>query len=93
MLNDIPIDVLWEFETKAIRAWKAGIRHYSSDALLHAIRWEQQIERGDRKYRCNDHWTAPLARWFMDKHPDKPLFKLRGRAISAQMIAMVTARS
>ncbi len=76
-IDDIPLDVLDEFEILAISVWRAGYTRYSSDAVLHRIRWHRHIERGDRDYKCNDHWTAPLARWFMAKHPDMPLFELR----------------
>lgn len=33
------------------------------------MRWHQHIERGNREFVCNNNWTAPLARWFMAKHP------------------------
>jgi len=34
-----------------------GWKHYSSDALLHRIRWEMQIERGNRAFRVNNNWS------------------------------------
>jgi hypothetical protein len=38
------------------------------------------IERGLREFKCNDHWTAPLARWFMKRHPQlEDFFELRVR--------------
>lgn len=56
----------------------AGFTRYSSDALLHRIRWHHQVERGDRDFKCNDHWTAYLARRLMREHPDfAGFFELR----------------
>jgi hypothetical protein len=59
---------------------------YSSDAVLHRIRWEYQIERGIREFKCNDHWTAPLARWFLKKHPHMDgFFELRQARASSEV--------
>lgn len=76
----IPIDVCQLYEQLAFKVHGRGWQHYSSDAILHAIRWEYQIERGHREFKCNDHWTAPLARWFLAKHPHMVgFFELRER--------------
>lgn len=74
MPEGIPIDVCVLFEQLALRVAATGRKRYSSDAILHRIRWEHQIEKGDRDFKANDHWTAPLARWFIAKHPDKAGF-------------------
>lgn len=74
MPEDVPLDVCVLFEKLALRVAKAGFDHYSSDAILHAIRWEEHIEKGNREFKCNDHWTAPLARWFLANHPELPKF-------------------
>ncbi len=66
---DIPVDVATLFERFALEA-ASRVRRYSSDAILHRIRWHETIERGTRDFKCNDHWTAPLARWFMARHPE-----------------------
>ena len=79
---DIPVEVCSLFETLAMKIAKAGHPRYSADAILHRIRWEYQIEKGDRDFKCNDHWTAPLARWFLARHPDlaaNKFFALRER--------------
>lgn len=68
--TDIPADVLGLFEELTFSAIRAGRKRYSSDAILHRIRWHYQIERGDDQFKCNDHWTAKLSRWFMEKHPE-----------------------
>jgi hypothetical protein len=76
----IPADVCELFEKLALEVAAVGYRHYSADALLHRIRWHHKIERGDRAFRANDHWTAPLARWFLSLHPELPrFFELRER--------------
>lgn len=74
MPEDVPIDVCTLFDRLAKQVWDKGIRHYSADAILHRIRWEYTIEKGDREFKANDHWTAPLARWFLANHPDKKGF-------------------
>lgn len=69
-MDDIPPEVLDMFERLTLYAIDRGRRRYSADAILHRIRWEMQIEKGDREFKCNDHWTSVLSRWFMDRHPE-----------------------
>ena len=53
---------------------------YSADAILHRIRWHFTIERKDRAFKCNNNWTAKLARWWMEKRPEHAgFFELRER--------------
>lgn len=66
----IPSEVATLFEKLALGVSKAGHARYSADAILHRIRWHFQIEKGDREFKCNDHWTAPLSRWFLARHPN-----------------------
>lgn len=76
--NGIPIEVCDKFEELALAIAKARYRRYSADAILHRIRWHERIEKENREFKANDHWTAPLARWFMAKHPELPeFFELR----------------
>lgn len=70
----IPVPVCDCFERLALEVKNMGFKRYSADALLHRIRWHFQIEKGDRAFKCNNNWTAPLARWFLAKHPDLPRF-------------------
>jgi hypothetical protein len=72
--EDIPSEVAELFERLALQVSKAGHNRYSADAVLHRIRWHMHIERGNREFKCNDHWTAPLARWFLARHPELPKF-------------------
>jgi hypothetical protein len=77
----VPADVCRLFERLALNI-RDELRYerYSSDAILHRIRWHYQVERGMREFKCNDHWTAVLARWFLKQHPQNPkFFELRER--------------
>ena len=75
---DIPVAVCDLFERLAIEVYRSGWRHFSSDALLHRIRWFHQVEMNNKSFKVNDHWSAPLARWFLEKHPNMAgFFELR----------------
>lgn len=65
---DCPAEVLTLFESLTLKVIASGFSHYSADAILHRIRWEQHIERGNRDFTVNNNWAAPLARWFMAIH-------------------------
>ncbi len=73
-LADVPADVIALFETLSLDVARAGHPRYSSDAILHRIRWHFQIEQGRLDFKCNNNWTAPLARWFLARHPELPKF-------------------
>jgi hypothetical protein len=68
MIDGIPDEVVALFEQLAL-SLSADRKRYSADAILHRIRWHFTVERGDRDFKCNDHWTATLSRWFMVKYP------------------------
>lgn len=75
--DGVPVDVVEMFERLAIEIRERGFERYSSDAVLHRIRWHYQIERGNRDFKCNNNWTAALARWFMAKHGCLGFFETR----------------
>jgi hypothetical protein len=76
----IPRDVCDLFEKLARDVIERGFEHYSSDALLHRIRWHYHVERGHRSFKANNNWTAGLARWWIKRHPEQPkFFELRER--------------
>ena len=76
--DGIPSDVCLHFERLALKVHALGFRRYSADAILHGVRWHWQVERGDRGFKCNNNWTAPLARWFLARNPQAAgLFELR----------------
>ena len=68
------------FEDLTWTVWERGFNRYSADAILHRVRWHYQIDHGDREFKCNNNWTADLARWFMKKHPQMVgFFEIRVR--------------
>jgi len=76
----IPEDVCKKFEDLAFDAWEEGFDLYSARTILERIRWHYQVERGNREFKCNDHWSPDLARWFLRRHPHMTgFFNLRER--------------
>lgn len=76
----VPEDIAALFEKLALEVREAGWKRFSSDAILHRIRWYHRIEKGNRAFKANNNWTAPLARWFLERHPDmEGFFELRER--------------
>ncbi len=75
--NDIsrmPGDIVTKFEELALEVAARGYSRYSARTILHRLRWHFHIEQGSRDFKCNDHWSPTLARWFMDQHPEYPNF-------------------
>ena len=76
--SGIPPEVCDLYEKLAFQIMDVGFTRYSSDAILHRIRWHYHIERGQREFKCNDHWTSTLSRWFLSRHPEhEGFFELR----------------
>jgi hypothetical protein len=76
----IPEDICKMFETLALEVAGMGFDRYSARAILHRLRWHYHVDKGDREFKCNNNWTARLARWFLGQHPDMPgFFALRER--------------
>lgn len=79
--DGIPEAVCLKFESLALGLVELGFKKYSADAILHRLRWHHHVELGDAAFKLNDHWTAPLARWFMNRNPKAgKFFELRERA-------------
>lgn len=70
------------FDEQFPRVWKLfvqfafekigfGYTRYSSDAILHRVRWETEAGDSDRAdgFKINDHHTAYYARKFMTAYP------------------------
>jgi len=75
----VPVEVCELFEEVALQVSEAGFDRYSARAIAHRLRWHQQIEKGNREFKMNNLWTAPLARWFLARHPELPdFFETRG---------------
>jgi len=64
----VPIDICQLFEELALKVRAKGWERYSARAILHRIRWEFQVERDHREFKCNNNWTPRMARWLMAKH-------------------------
>jgi hypothetical protein len=80
-ISEVPEDVRAQFLELARLLRSRGFQHHSADAVLHRIRWLGSVEKGDREYKCNNNWTAPLARWAMAADPSlSGLFNLRERS-------------
>lgn len=74
----IPADVCYLYEQLTFELIGKQIDRYSSDAILHRIRWHFHVDRGVREFKCNDNWTPDLARWFIARHPQhRKFFELR----------------
>jgi len=48
---------------------RRGYKRFSSDAILHRIRWETSVVTTDRQFKINDHYTAYYARLWMQNNP------------------------
>jgi hypothetical protein len=76
--DGVPPDVCLQFEKLALELRGLGFDRYSADAILHRVRWHFNVERGDRGFKVNNDYAAPLARWFLKRHPGaKGFFELR----------------
>ncbi len=67
---------------------RRGFRRYSSDALMHALRWHAAIQLGPTDvYKFNDHFTSRFARLLMSDEPELAGFfetrRLRSRGVAA----------
>lgn len=79
LIKAVPSRVVDFFERFTLELIERGFTRYSADAILHRIRWHYQVERGDREFKVNNNWAAPLSRWFMGKHPQyRGFFATRG---------------
>jgi hypothetical protein len=79
-VDDVPADIRNQFLDLARMLRARGFDRHSADAILHRIRWLGNVERGDREFKCNNNWTAILARWAMEFDPSlRGLFDLRER--------------
>jgi hypothetical protein len=75
----------------------AGHSHYSSDGVLHAIRWNMDVEtKNEDGFKINNVYSPFYARKFMEKFPehtgffrlrssvaDQPVFQLESEPVHA----------
>jgi hypothetical protein len=63
----------------------AGREHYSSDAVLHRIRWYTAVESHGEEFKVNNNFSAVFARWFHDAYPERAgFFRTRQRVSEHQ---------
>ena len=63
----------------------AGREHYSSDAVLHRIRWYTAVETSGDEFKVNNNFSAVFARWFHDAYPERAgFFRTRARTSSTR---------
>jgi hypothetical protein len=59
------------FEMFALQLKEAGFERYSSDALLHRLRWHHDVEiRSVEPFKLNDHFTSRYARLLAERRPE-----------------------
>lgn len=76
----VPPEVCRLFEKLADDLLSRGFAKYSADAILHRLRWEFQVDRGERSFRLDNDWAARLARWYLARNPRAgKFFELRER--------------
>lgn len=65
-------DVWQLFERFTLDLIRRGFGHYSSDAVLHRVRWETSAGAGSDEdaFKINNNWTAYYARKFDEQHPE-----------------------
>lgn len=74
-------DRFWEFHQANPRVYTLfdrfarqvlgrGHKRFSSDAILHRIRWETRVETVGDAFKINDHFSAHYARLWMAENPD-----------------------
>lgn len=70
--NPIVYELFEKFTNEVLAA---GLPRYSSDAILHRIRWHTQVTlRGRGTYKINNEHSAYYARMWLDNHPHHPDF-------------------
>lgn len=77
---------VWEkFKAFTRQLMAAQHQHYSSDAVLHRIRWESAIQTSGSNFKINDHYSALYARLWQVAFPEhEHFFKLRHRKSELQ---------
>jgi hypothetical protein len=66
------------FDRYAKQAIARGYKRFSSDAILHRIRWQAAIEAKVKPYKINNDYTPYYARLWMKQNPGwEDFFELR----------------
>jgi len=67
---DIPAPIVLKFVEMAYQVKEIGYKKYSAWTIINIIRWHEEIDKGNRNFKCSNNWMAHLARWTMEKYPD-----------------------
>lgn len=70
---DNPKIWVW-FQQFAYQAIEAGHARYSSDAILHRIRWHVTVETKSSEFRINNNHSAYYGRLFTKMYPNRGEF-------------------
>lgn len=62
-------DLYLEFEKIALGLIAEGRTHYSSDGILHVVRFNTRAHGDEGAYKVNNNLAADFARRFMREHP------------------------
>jgi hypothetical protein len=62
-------DVWRLFERFTLELIRRGFEHYSSDAVLHRVRWETAVSAKDGTFKIDNNWTPYFARKFHSHYP------------------------
>lgn len=66
------------FESIALEMIESGMRHYSSDGILHVVRYQLRHEISTGRYKINNNYTPCFARYFVRLYPEhSKFFELR----------------
>lgn len=64
-----------EFVRRVDQLWNRGIRKYSSDSLLHIIRFHTVLDgRDTEQYKINNNYSAFYARKYIKQFPHREGF-------------------
>lgn len=66
------------FKKIAFRKKEQGFSHYSSKAIIHAIRHEMEERHGKDAFKCNNNWCSLYPCALATRHPEfKCFFEFR----------------
>lgn len=57
------------FQKLALELWAVGIRRYGAGAIFERMRWHEVVEKGNRDYKLNNDWRAPMSRLLILDYP------------------------
>lgn len=92
----VPEHISARFEQATLALIDKGQKNYSSRAILHHMRWHETHpfnEDGFGSFKIRNEWSAPLARWFMARHPQYDGFFRTREAVVSTKTTQVAAEA